>query len=258
MKNLKRFLILAFLCCTLLPLSAFADAAEPLFEASVALQEGAVPTQFRVTQSAVSAPAFPDDPALAMEITPPDGESYTILFPSLEGYVGGPLAPLLRFEDMNGDGILDVNALFVMGASNVSSTYYLYDPADQHLHYAAPLGILSNAEYDPDRHIIFSQESDGVMRQFYFVFGLQDGQPVGLRSASLEVPCWSSRLRSASLEVLEEGEAFRIHTRVITATGDTLLNDLVPFDGSDSTIYNKQHEDMMQMLLEGVPADTGK
>jgi|GEM_PF-3594242 len=244
MKNLKRFLILAFLCCTLLPLSAFADAAEPLFEASVALQEGAAPTQFRVTQSAVSAPAFPDDPALAMEITPPDGESYTILFPSMEGYVGDHLAPLLRFEDMNGDGILDVNALFVMGASNVNSTYYLYDPADQYLHYAEPLGILPNAEYDPERHIIYSYESDGVMRQYYSVFGLQNGQPVGLRSASLEV--------------LEEGEAFRIHTRVITATGDTLLNALVPFDGSDSTIYNKQHEDMMQMLLEGVPADTGK
>lgn len=81
MKTAKRWLILG-VCCCLLPAGAFAAAPDVLFETSVALYDGAEPTQFRVTQSAESAADFPDDAALAMEITPPEGDGYTLLFPS--------------------------------------------------------------------------------------------------------------------------------------------------------------------------------
>ena len=144
MKRKSRRLILGLICLviTAVTMPAFADSA--LFEASVSLQSGAEPTQFRVYASTEHATGFPDDPALLAEVTPPAGDPYTFLFPSYESNQNG-LLPLLHFTVMNGDGNLDVEAVFALGASNLTCTYYLFDPADGQVHYSAVLGALANA-----------------------------------------------------------------------------------------------------------------
>ncbi len=241
MKNIKGFLIVCLLCLTLLPIGAFAAAAEPLFEAAVSLREGDAPTQFRVTQSAEPAADWPDEAALAMEVTPPDAASYTLLFPCMEGVEYDIAAQYLYFEDMNGDGILDVGALYAQGASNISYTYYLFDPADGQLHYASQLGILSNAYYDPDKQVILAQENDGVMLQYYSLFGFADGTPVALGTAEMEV--------------LEAGKSFSIHTLVQAADGAVLLDETVPFDGANADTWNAQYEALLQILTGISPVD---
>lgn len=241
MKNTKWLLIVCLLCITLLPAGAFAAAAAPLFETAVALRDGDAPTQFSVTQSAEPAAGWPNEAALAMEVTPPDAESYTILFPCMEGVEYDIMAQYLYFDDMNGDGILDVGALYAQGASNISYTYYLFDPADGQLHYASQLGILSNAYYDPDKQVILAQENDGVMLQYYSVFGFADGTPVALGTAQMEV--------------LEADKSFSIHTLVQSASGEVLLDETVPFDGSSADTWNAQYEALLEILMGISPAD---
>jgi len=232
MKTVTQLLALC-LCCALLPAGALA-APDVLFEASVALQDGAAPTQFSVTKSDADAEDWPDDPILQIAVTPPDAPGYTLVFPSQES-AEFAIAPLLHFTDMNGDGSLDIAALYVMGASNVFYTYFLYDPADQRLHYASQLGILANAAYDADHNVILSQVSDGVMLQYYTLFGFADGQPAALGTAYMEE------------EETEQGST--LHTNVTAQSGEVLL-DTVLSCGDHATVWNAQYEAMMQVLLD--------
>lgn len=242
MKRSLRWLVLGCFIFMLLAAYAPAGAEGALFEAEAALQEGEAPTLFSVYPSADPAEDWPDDPALQVQVTPPDGEPYSFVFPSYEGYETGSLLPLLSFADINGDGFVDVEALFALGASNMTSTYYLYDPADHRLHYSQVLGALSNAIYDPQEHIILSQVSDGAARQYYTLFGLRDGAPVLLRTACI-------------MAVLT-GETYVLQTGVSSAvTGAVLLDESVPFAGDESAVWNAQYEGMMQALLANRESD---
>ncbi|HPJ02527.1 MAG TPA: hypothetical protein PKU80_06785 [Candidatus Limiplasma sp.] len=235
-QNLRR-LTLGFLCLVLaaLILPAYADSA--LFEAAVSLQSGAEPTQFRVYASTEHAAGFPDDPALLAEVTPPAGDPYTFLFPSDESNQNDIL-PLLRFTDMNGDGNLDVEAVFVLGASNLTCTYYLFDPADGQMHYSAVLGALANAVYDAQLNVILSQVSDGAATQYYSLFDLAEGVPVLARTA------W--------MDAVPQGDAYTLSINVTSAiTGEVLLEDSVPFQDDESALWNAQYDRMMLALLDG-------
>ena len=237
MKHTLRILVIGL--CLLIVMSSLAQAAtEPLFEASVALAEGSEPTQFSVFPSEEHAADFPDDPACRLQITPPDGQMYTLLFPSYES-AESDLVPLLRFADMNEDGFLDVEAVYILGASNLTTTYYLYDPADGKLHYAAALGVLSNAFYDAELGIILSQNSDGAATRHYTLFDVREGVPVLTRTALMDA-------------TVQQGDGFVLITQVKSeSTGEFLLDETTSFDGDESAVWNTQYEQMMQTLLEG-------
>jgi len=218
---------------------ASADTEKALFEADIALAEGQATTHFSVWTSTEHAEAFPDDTALLARVAPPDGEDYSFLFPSYEGSDAYAMVPLLRFADMNGDGLVDVEALFAQGASNTSSTYFLYDPADGRLHYSAELGILSNAVYVAEEQVILSLVNDGAARQYYSLFGFMDATP--------------ALLRTASIEAFEANESPYLQISVASAvTGDMLLEETVSFNGDQSAIWDAQYMRMMQAFYNDI------
>lgn len=238
MKRELRFLAIGLTTILLAAVCAPASAETALFEASAALKEGDVPTMFSVYPSAEHAEGFPDDPALLAQAVTPDGEFYSFLFPSYESGDTGFL-PLLRFTDINGDGCLDVEAVFALGASNLSCTYFLYDPADGRVRYNAELGLLSNAYYDAERGVILSQVSDGAATQYYSLFDVAEGVPALVRTATMD-------------GTAAQGEGYLLLTRVISAkTGEVLLDESVPFSGDQSAVWNAQYEKLMRALLEG-------
>lgn len=145
------------------------------------------------------------------------------------------MVQLIRFTDINGDGFLDVEALYAQGASNVFCTYFLFDPAGQRFHYAAVLGILANAAYDADRQTILSQISDGVLHREYALFGFANGQPVALGTADIEE--------------LDEEQGCTIQCSVTAADDTVLLDTTTAYDVCDSTAWNTQYETLMQVLL---------
>lgn len=237
MKRILRGFAIGFILIILTAACAPAGAEEALFEASAVLREGDAPTLFSVYPSAEHAEGFPDDPALYVQVTPPDGEPYTFLFPSTES---GDMEflPLLQFADMNGDRLMDVEAVFALGASNLFCTYYLFDPADGRVHYAATLGMLANAYYDADLNVILSQVSDGAATQYYSLFAVVDGVPLLVRTASMDA-------------TVPQGDDTVLLTQVFSAdTGEVLLDESVPFTGDQSAVWNAQYEKMMQVLLE--------
>ncbi len=243
MKRSLRWLILGCISCILMASCAPAGAESALFEAEVALQAGEEPTLFCVYPSADPAEAWPDDPALQAQVAPPDGEPYSFVFPSYEGNETGSMVPLLRFADMNGDGILDAEALFALGASNLTSTYFLYDPADCRLHYSPVLGALFNAVYDPGKHIVLSQINDGAARKYYAVYGFREGVPVLLRTAYMEA------------SITEKDDDVLLTSVTSAVTGAILLEESVPFSGDDSALWDAQYERLMQALLENCESD---
>lgn len=238
MKRKLRVLVIGLIMLLLTAVCAPVSAETALFEASVALKEGDEPTLFSVFTSAEHAEGFPDDPALLVQVTPQGGTPYTFLFPSYEGD-GAEIVPLLRFADMNGDGLLDVEAVFALGASNLTCTYYLLDPADGKVHYASVLGALANAYYDAVSGVILSQSSEGAVTQFYSLFSVAEGVPALVRTATMD-------------GTVAQGDGFLLLTQVTSAvTNEPLLDESVPFSGDDSAVWNAQYEKMMQALLEG-------
>lgn len=236
MKRKLRVLAIGLIMILLTAVYAPVSAETALFEASVALKEGDEPTLFSVFTSAEHAEGFPDDPALLVQVTPQGGTPYTFLFPSYEGD-GAGIVPLLRFADMNGDGLLDVEAVFALGASNLTCTYYLFDPADGKVHYASVLGALANAYYDAVSGVILSQSSEGAVTQYYSLFDVAEGVPALVRTATMDAA---------------QGDGTTLITQVTSAdTGMLLLDESVPFTGDQSAVWNAQYEKMMQVLLEG-------
>lgn len=177
MKRLSIGILIGCLC-----LSGAAHAQPPVFDCDATLRRGMPPMRFQVY--ATGEMDSEDMPIYRMEITAGDGTQLpSLTFPSREGTDG--LALLLRFVDINLDGYQDVEATRAMGASNLYSSYFLYDPAANAFELCPALDCLSNYALYPGQRLIFNHEQDGIATGIYSLFVINEEKPVLFRRASI-------------------------------------------------------------------------
>lgn len=174
-------LLLGMLLALLAPVAALAQDA-PLYERAVRLQRGMPALRFAVYADAASVPEYPDDPACRVVITREDGSA----LPELRfGYLGGAeMVELLRFHDFNFDGYLDVEALYVPGATNVTCTYFLYDPQADAFAPCPALSELSAYELYPQQKLIYNSIHDSAATGVWQLYAVENGQPRLIRQVS--------------------------------------------------------------------------
>ncbi len=178
----KRFAGLLLGCCMLLPCLAAAEDT-PLFQATIALSGSSAPLTFTVDNTGKTDPASDGDPVYRIRITGSDQETFDpLLFPYASG---ADMEPLLRFVDLNSDGYLDIEALHVVGASNRSSTYFLYNAAKKQFEEAPLLQNLSSYQIYPRQKLILNYEHESAVTGTYTLYRFVDGNPVLFREASV-------------------------------------------------------------------------
>ncbi len=162
-----------------------AEIMAPIFSASGS--ENMPNLQADVYQTTLSVPEWEDNRVYRIHITDKDdpARAFTdLLFPSMEGVDG--LAPLLRFEDMNFDGYPDLKTLRSQGASNESSTYFLYNPTDGQFHHEPAFRTLSNYTLYPEHKLISSYLHDSASTGVHSLYRVgEDGLPMLFREASV-------------------------------------------------------------------------
>lgn len=172
MKRMLGWCLCLALCAALLPAMG-ACAETPVFTASVALSLGAEETAFAVYAS--DEPFEGGDGAFVyrLEYTK-KGETAprALTFPC---FGETEMVPLLRFVDLNFDGHLDLEALCVMGATNLYCTYFLNDGDDAGFTYAPLFDTLSSYDLYAEQRMIVNYQHESAASGVYTIYRYEEG-----------------------------------------------------------------------------------
>lgn len=205
--------------------------------------------QVEVYKETIEVPEWQDEQAYRIQIINKDQPTRVftdLLFPSMES--GDGPVPLVRIKDLNFDDYPDVEALRIQGASNVSSTYFLYSPADGQFHYEPALQNLSAYTLYPEEGFISNSIHDSAatgIRELYRIG--ENGQPMLYRRASV------------LYDEQAGGEKIRIKvTGYDLAGGEKVLMDEVWEPFADEADYLESEQRWLGLLYEGLPEDVVK
>lgn len=205
--------------------------------------------QVEVYQENLEVAGWEGEQAYRIEIINKDQPTHVftdLLFPSMEG--GDELVPLVRLKDLNFDGYPDIETLRTQGASNVSSTFFLYSPTDGQFRYEAALGGLSAYALYPQEGFISNSIHDSAatgIRELYRIG--ENGKPIIYRRASILYE--------------EQSNWGKIRIRVIaydSLGGETILMDELREPFADDADYRKSEEKWLSLLYEGIPETVTK
>lgn len=233
MKNRKQWLTL---CLSLiLPLCALAEG--PVYTQSVALTEGAAPTTFSVYATG----GEEIEPVYRIEYALPGGAAAQPLsFPCLSLEQG---VPLLRFVDLNFDGRLDLGALYAVGATNETHTWFLQGE-DGQLTPAEQLGDLSWYDLYPVQKLILNFQHDSAVTGIWTLYRCEDGQARVYRRAEIlydDRDASGKTFRERVIELAPDGS----ETVLLDETGDDLW---------DEEQYKQRYEVWQSLLWQGLDA----
>ena len=243
MKTRIRRDIFLLVCAALMLTMTGAGAEAPAFTAAVSLSEGAPETAFAVYSSEEP---FPDgDGAFIYRIeytVAGETEKRELTFPC---YGETDLVPLLRFVDLNFDGHLDLEALYVSGATNTTCTYFLNDGDDAGFTLAPILDNLSSYNLYAKQRIIVNYEHNSAASGVYTIFRYEEG---------VSLP-YVYRIASFLDEYVESTQTFVYKDFVAeydAAGNETILLDQTRGADFDEASWKTWYDARMALLWDGL------
>lgn len=169
-KSLKLVLCLGLILSALCAPAALAQS-ESIMAETLSIRKGMPMTTFSVHPTGKT--DAEETPLYRIDMLEEDGQTLpSLTFPSVGE---DAMARMLDFADINFDGYMDILALYAQGASNVTSTFFVYDPVN--VCYIQASEPTSSIYYlYPRQRLITNESSDGIITMTKSLYRVLDGE----------------------------------------------------------------------------------